>query len=273
MLSPHELRAKEFTHAIKGYTTTEVDEHINFIIEKYTELFRANDELEKKLRQTQAELDAYKKDEDAIRGALLSAQRASAQIIEEANERADIIMRASKADCDKILLSFRDEAAKEREKLRGIRREVHLFKEQLFETYQQHIEMIEEVFPDAPDDDAYEADDEETIRSAIEGIKREIASGSSVASDAAARQFDPDVSTLTAAASGSADADEADAQSVPAAAETAADGSADESAEAPAGSEPAEKTEKEETAKEPEDAGTVEDTIRMLNKMLGENRG
>ena len=38
MLAPHELKNPEFTKSLRGYSTVEVDEHIDFMIEKYTEL-------------------------------------------------------------------------------------------------------------------------------------------------------------------------------------------------------------------------------------------
>lgn len=75
MLAPHELKNREFTKSLRGYSTVEVDEHIDFIIEKYSELYRENDELEKKLRLTEAQLDAMKGEEESIRSALVNAQK------------------------------------------------------------------------------------------------------------------------------------------------------------------------------------------------------
>ena len=46
MIAPHELKNKEFSKSLRGYSTVEVDEHIAFLLEKYTELYRLNDELE-----------------------------------------------------------------------------------------------------------------------------------------------------------------------------------------------------------------------------------
>ena len=74
MLAPHELKNREFTKSLRGYSTVEVDEHIDFIIEKYSELYRENDELEKKLRLTEAQLVALKGVEESIRSALVNAQ-------------------------------------------------------------------------------------------------------------------------------------------------------------------------------------------------------
>ena len=49
MLPPHELKNKTFSRVLRGYNSVEVDEHINFIIEQYMELYRQNDELEWRL--------------------------------------------------------------------------------------------------------------------------------------------------------------------------------------------------------------------------------
>ena len=62
MLPPYELKNKEFSKAMRGYNTTEVDEHFAFIIEKYTELYRENDELERKLKTAYAKLDEINPD-------------------------------------------------------------------------------------------------------------------------------------------------------------------------------------------------------------------
>ena len=53
MLSPSELKKRQFSKALRGYSAIEVDEHLDFILEKYTELYRRNDELEKELSRLQ----------------------------------------------------------------------------------------------------------------------------------------------------------------------------------------------------------------------------
>ena len=60
MIPPYELKDKEFQTVFKGYSKTEVDEYLAFVIEKYTELYRDNDELERKLKTAYAKLDEIK---------------------------------------------------------------------------------------------------------------------------------------------------------------------------------------------------------------------
>lgn len=148
MLAPHELKNAEFSKSLRGYSTAEVDEHIEFIIEKYTELYRLNDELEKRLRLTEAQLDALKAEEESIKSTLVNAQKASMRIIGEANERADVIMRSAKNSCDRILAELKANVEKENERLRHVQTETASFKAALFEAYRIHIGQIESIAPD-----------------------------------------------------------------------------------------------------------------------------
>lgn len=205
MLAPHELKNREFTKSLRGYSTVEVDEHIDFIIEKYSELYRENDELEKKLRLTEAQLDAMKGEEESIRSALVNAQKASTRIINEANERADVIMRSAKNSCDRLIAEFKANIKKETERLNEARKEVAAFKAALFEEYQAHIELIEKIAPDiapVPSDDRTA---EELSAAVIERIKNDLAgkesviSGSGVpyAADESAEAADDDASDVS----------------------------------------------------------------------------
>jgi|GEM_PF-1051763 DivIVA domain len=177
MLPPHELKNKEFSKAVRGYSMVDVDEHIEFIIEKYTQLYRANDELERKLQQAEADLKEFKSDEESIRSALINAQRASAKIISEANERADVIIRSSKTNCDKIISEFNDKILEERETLLKIRNVVAAFKRALFNQYTSHIEYIENIAPEIDLDIEEQIEKSDYTKLVVERIKKDISAG------------------------------------------------------------------------------------------------
>ncbi len=174
MIAPHELKNKEFSKSLRGYSTVEVDEHIAFLIEKYTELYRLNDELEKKLRLTEAQLDAIKADEESIRATLVNAQKASTRIINEANERADVIMRSAKNGCDRILAELKASVKAENQRLRDVQREIAAFKAALFEGYQTHIEQIERIAPDVEIRPYDEATGEELAHEVLARIRDDL---------------------------------------------------------------------------------------------------
>lgn len=185
MLPPRELKNKAFSKAVRGYSVAEVDEHIDFIIEKYTEMYRTNDELERRLKLALAQLDDYKKDENSIRTALIDAQKASAKIISEANERAELVARSTKESCDKAIAELRDEIKAERDKLYRIQRMVSNFKSKIFLEYQSHIQNIEKIAPDINANGEWDMSDEDYVRRIVDDVKKNMASVSSVASEEA----------------------------------------------------------------------------------------
>ena len=87
MLPPYELKnKKKFSMVLRGYAQTEVDEHIEYLIEKYTELYRKNDELERQIRLLSSRLDELETKENAINKAIVGAQKLKDKIIAEAQK-------------------------------------------------------------------------------------------------------------------------------------------------------------------------------------------
>lgn len=145
MLAPHELKNKTFTKAVRGYNPAEVNEYIEFLIEKYTEIYRANNELERKLKVVATKLEEIKEDEESIRSTLLKAQKMGEQIISDASARADGITASIKDRCDVIIADFKDQAKTEKDELWKIRSFVLDFKKRLFDSYREHIQSLQSI--------------------------------------------------------------------------------------------------------------------------------
>lgn len=145
MLAPHELKNKPFSKSLKGYAPAEVDEYIEFLIGKYTEAYRENNELERKLHVVVTNLDEIKDEEESIRSTLLSAQKMAEKIIQDANERADIVTGAVKERCDAVIAEFREQLNAEKEEMWALRNRVVEFKKDLFDQYRSHIEAVKDV--------------------------------------------------------------------------------------------------------------------------------
>ena len=152
MIPPHEIKNKDFTKAMRGYSTTEVDEYIAYVIEKYTELYRENDDLERRLKTVTDQLNEIKKEEESIRSALINAQKAAKKIVNDAHGQANEIKKQAHADCQAVLASFEDKFAREDKILSQIKAGVQDFKAELFEKYRRHIEWVEEILPEPASD-------------------------------------------------------------------------------------------------------------------------
>ena len=148
MLPPYELEKNGFRKSMKGYNIAEVDEHMEFIIDKYTELYRAYNEIEQRCAEAESELAAYKKNEDAIRRALISAEREQKRIVDRAQERSRRILESARSHCDSILADFKEQIRQERNTLTTLKAQVEEFKQRIFSQYQRHIELLESISPD-----------------------------------------------------------------------------------------------------------------------------
>ena len=145
MLAPHELKNKSFTKVVRGFNPTEVDDYIEFIIEKYTEIYRDNKELERKLKIVAAKLEEIKDEEESIRNTLLKAQKMGEQIISDASTRADNITASIKDRCDSIIVDFKEQVKEEKDEMWRIRTFILDFKKRIFDTYREHIQSLQSV--------------------------------------------------------------------------------------------------------------------------------
>ena len=145
MLAPHELKNKTFGKAVRGYNPNEVDDYIDFLIEKYTELYRENDELERKLKIVVTNLDEIRDEEESIRATLVKAQQLGEKIVREATEKADAITDSIKTRCEAIITDFRKQYSAERKEVWQLRNTVLDFKKNVYELYRDHIEELQSI--------------------------------------------------------------------------------------------------------------------------------
>ena len=138
MLAPHELN-KNFQKSMMGYNVAEVDNHISFIIEKYTEVYTANKELEQKLQTVLSKLEELKSEEASIRSTLVKSQNIGEKIIRDAKERADVIQGSIEESCNEIIARFRSQLNAEKNELLNMRASILEFRKEIFGMYKAHI--------------------------------------------------------------------------------------------------------------------------------------
>ncbi len=142
MISPHELKDKTFQKAVRGYSIAEVDEYFEFLIDKYTELYRENAELEKKLHVMSAKYDELSNDEKSIREVIVKAQKLSERIIDSAKNEANETIASVSARCDEIISRTKEKVNAEREKIENLAQSAESFREKLYAQYLEHLKLV-----------------------------------------------------------------------------------------------------------------------------------
>lgn len=179
MITSKDVRNKKFEKAAFGYKQEEIDEFLYQLEAELDELERERAEANNKIQILADKVREYMKDEDALKDALLGAQRQGHQVIDEANEKAKAIIAEAQEKADALedeavrqhevaMEKNRQEIAKERDNLAKAQRQVADFKKTLFDMYKNHLELISsmpESFDDAEED--YEPETAEEIAAAV----------------------------------------------------------------------------------------------------------
>ncbi len=142
MIAPHELKNKTFSRAVRGYNPVEVDEYFDFLIEKYTEAYKAASEFEQKLNQVEAKYDELSNEEASIRSAILKAQKLGEAIVNNANKEAKEIKADLSARCDALIAEAKSKVEAEKENIAVLRKSAVEFQHKLYSEYVKHVEMI-----------------------------------------------------------------------------------------------------------------------------------
>ena len=180
MITSKDVRNKRFEKAAFGYKQEEIDEFLSQLEAELDEMERERAEANNKIQILADKVREYMKDEDALKDALLGAQKQGHQVLNEANEKAEQIIAEAQAKADQLedeavrqhaeaIEKNREEIAKEKEALIDARRQVAEFKKSLFDMYKAHLEMISSM----PETYDYDLDPTETA----EEIAAAVASG------------------------------------------------------------------------------------------------
>ena len=172
MIAPHELKNKTFNKAVRGYSPVEVDQYFDFLIEKYTEAYKAASEFEQKYNQLEAKYSELANEEESIRSAILKAQKLGEAIInnakEEAKEKEDDLVKR----CQTIVEEAKTKVQEEKENILRLRRLAIDFQHKLYDDYVKHLETIKGMnLDEMPDPDSIFNEDEALASATKESLE------------------------------------------------------------------------------------------------------
>ncbi len=103
-MNAKDILARRFEKAtFNGYKTDDVDEFLREISGEYAQLQKEKNELERKLEVLADKIREYRDDEDALKDALLMAQKQGNQIITEAKTNAEKLKKETDESVEKQL--------------------------------------------------------------------------------------------------------------------------------------------------------------------------
>jgi len=102
-LTPLDVRRYEFGRKVRGYDPERVDQFREQVAEELERLTRLNQELEQKARAFHDQLKAFRERDKALNDALVSAQQLRAEIRDQSEREAQLVIREAQAEAERVI--------------------------------------------------------------------------------------------------------------------------------------------------------------------------
>ena len=96
MISPIEVKKKEFGRTLRGYNQEEVDQFLGTVADEFEKMYKENAELREALQRAETDMSKYRKLEDTLNQTLLMAQTTADEIKSNARREASAIMEGAR---------------------------------------------------------------------------------------------------------------------------------------------------------------------------------
>ena len=146
MLTPQDIAEKGFNKVlVNGYDMGEVDDFLESVTEDYSALYKENAILKGKLKVLVEKVEEYRTTEDAMRMALLTAQRMGDEITSEATKARDEMLQSTEKEIKEKLTETARQVAEEEMRLVAASKETAKFIELAQAILRKHSEFLKKL--------------------------------------------------------------------------------------------------------------------------------
>ena len=132
MLTPQEVSERAFTKAsFGGYNMAQVDEFLDVLTADYSSLYSENAVLKSKMKVLVDKVEEYRSTEEAMRKALMTAQRMAEELIREAEQKKAAILQDAEQEAHRMLDNLTLEVEAEEYRLRRAQQSTAAFVEKV----------------------------------------------------------------------------------------------------------------------------------------------
>ena len=140
MLTPQEVSNHAFAKAVMGgYNMAMVDEFLDELTDDYTSLYKENAALKAKMKVLVDKVEEYRSTEDAMRAALLTAQKMADSMVAEAEEKKKSLLENAESEANRKIV------AQEERRLTAAKAETADFLARVRELYEREMKLLEEL--------------------------------------------------------------------------------------------------------------------------------
>ena len=143
MLTPQEVSERAFQKVrFSGYNMDQVDEFLDILTGDYSALYNENAVLKNKMKVLVDKVEEYRATEEAMRKALLAAQRMADDLVKEAEQKKDALLAQTERDVDTRRAELAKALEAEEYRLKKAQEETAAFVEKVRALHAQEAEYL-----------------------------------------------------------------------------------------------------------------------------------
>jgi cell division initiation protein len=102
-ISPMDIQKQRFSSQLRGYDQEEVRTYLNLVAEEVAALQRERDAFEQDLQNLRGLIEEHREREQILKNTLLTAQRVSEEIKENARKQGEGVVKEAELQADRLL--------------------------------------------------------------------------------------------------------------------------------------------------------------------------
>ncbi len=146
MVTPLEIKKKEFRRCFRGYDDQEVDNFLDRVAAAVETLLKENDELKGAMDRAEQNISGYQELENALKQAMVFAQKNAQELKENTQREVDVVRREARAAAEAIRQEALQKAEtvfeESRRKAEEITLQAHRQAEQSLEAAQRQVDEL-----------------------------------------------------------------------------------------------------------------------------------
>jgi cell division initiation protein len=148
-ISPVEITQREFGRKMRGLDPEEVHTFLEQIAEEMTRLLQQNSDQSAQIQRLEAQVKGYQEREDSLRNTLVTAQKMTEEIKENAKREGGLIIKEAELRAENLLEQAHQKLGQVQAETAELRRQRDLFAAKLRGLLKTHLDLLE-AQPDRP---------------------------------------------------------------------------------------------------------------------------
>ena len=130
-LTSLDVRRFDFGRSLRGYNPEKVEQFRDQVAEEIERLVRINSDLETKARSFHEQLRAFRERDKALNEALITAQQLRADVRDQAEREAQLVLKEAHAEGDRLVEAARAEVRRMEQELDALDRSRRMYLAQM----------------------------------------------------------------------------------------------------------------------------------------------